>query len=217
MPHILLICNCLQFHDIHHHGDSLPLSDENCIDFISTSFDNFMDNNQDGVVSYSLLWETLKSYLRGQIIFYSAHLNRLRTAKMRQLTSDIFNIDQQLASYPSQVQIKQRLDLQAELDLILTNDAERLLLYSRSNYYEHGDKASRLLAHQLRCQVACRSIPQIQDSVGNLISEPEEINAIFKSLYSTLYTSEAPSDSQAMISFLQVKMSPQLIQQMTPD
>jgi len=40
-------------------------------------------------------------------------------------------------------------DSQTEFDLIPTNDAERLLLRSRSTYYEHDDKASWLLAHQL--------------------------------------------------------------------
>ncbi|KAF3840392.1 hypothetical protein F7725_019109, partial [Dissostichus mawsoni] len=45
-----------------------------------------------------------------------------------------------------------RVELQTEFDLITTTDAERLLLRSRSTYYEHGDKASRLLAHQLRRQ-----------------------------------------------------------------
>lgn len=40
-------------------------------------------------------------------------------------------------------------------------------------------------------------IPQIQDPIGNLISDPEEINSIFKFFfYATIYTSEAPSDSQ---------------------
>lgn len=112
--------------------NSLLLSDEKFVGFISASIDDFMATNQVGEVSYPLLWETLKAYLRGQIISYSAHLNRLHTTKIRQLTSDIFNIDQQLASSPSQVQIKSRLDLQAELDLILTNGAEQLLLHSHS-------------------------------------------------------------------------------------
>lgn len=160
--------------------NSLLLSDEKFVGFISASIDDFMATNQVGEVSYPLLWETLKAYLRGQIISYFAHLIGLHTTKIRQLTSDIFNIDQQLASSPSQVQIKPRLDLQAELDLILTNGAEQLLLHSHSTYYEHGDKASQLLAHQLRHQAASHLIPQIQDPIGNLISDPEEINSIFK-------------------------------------
>lgn len=134
--------------------NTLLLSDEKFIDFISTSIDNFLATNQDGVVTYSLLWETLKAYLQVQIISYSAHLNRVRNTKIRELTSHIFQIDQQLANSPPQDQFKKRLDLQAELDLLLTNDAEQLLLHSQSTYYEHGDKASRLLAHQLRRQAA---------------------------------------------------------------
>lgn len=107
-----------------------------------------------------------------------------------------------MASFPAQVQFKQHLDLQTELDIILTTDAEWLLLHTRSSYHEYGDKASRLMAHQLRRQAGSRLIPQIQDSSGNLISDPEGINAVFKSYYSTLYSSESPSDSHDLISFL---------------
>ncbi|KAF3833273.1 hypothetical protein F7725_026938, partial [Dissostichus mawsoni] len=49
---------------------------------------------------------------------------------------------------------------------------QRLLLRSRSTYYEHGDKASRLLAHQLRRQAASRMILQIKDSSGIPILVP---------------------------------------------
>lgn len=48
--------------------------------------------------------------------------------------------------------------LQTELDLITTNEAERLLLHSRSRYFEHGT----LLAHQLRRQVS-HLIARIKD------------------------------------------------------
>jgi len=178
--------------------NTLLLSDEKFIDFISNSIDNFLATNQDGVVTYSLLWETLKAYLRGQIISYSAHSRRVRNMRIRELTSNICQIDQLLANSPSQDKFKQHLDLQAELDLVLTEEAERLLLHSRSTYYEHGDKAGRLLAHKLRRQAASRLIPQIQDLSGNLISEPEGINATFKSFYYLLYTSESPSDAHDM-------------------
>lgn len=94
------------------------------------------------------------------------------------------------------------MDLHVELDLITTTNAERLLSHSRSSYYEYGEKANRLLAHQLRRRAASRLIPQIKDHSGKLISDPDGINETFKSFYSVLYSSEFPYDTSAMTSFL---------------
>lgn len=118
--------------------------------------------------------------IQGQIISYSFYLS-----------INITKLYQQLATCPSPSLLK-RVELQTEFDLITTNDAERLLLRSRVTYYEHGDKASQLLAHQLRRQVASRMIPQVRDSSGILHKGPTTINSVFHSFYSSLYKSESP-------------------------
>ena len=180
------------------------LSDNKFIDFISASIDEFIAINQNETdpISRSLLWESLKVHLRGQIISYSAHLNKILKAKIRALSIDINKLDEQLATCSSPNLLKRRVELQIEFDLITTADAERLLLRSHSSYYEHGDKASRLLAHQLRRQAASRFIPQTQDSSGRLHTNPSTINAVFSSFYSSLYESESPSDTTDMNYFL---------------
>lgn len=104
----------------------------------------------------SLLWESLKAYPRGQIISYSAYSNKSHKAKLQELTTKILDTDQQNVINPTPSLLKLHLDLQAEFDLITTTDAECLLLHSCSNYYEYGDKSSRLLAHQLKRQATSR-------------------------------------------------------------
>ena len=75
-------------------------------------------------------------------------------------------------------------------------------MLSRATYYEHGNKASRLLAHQLRRQAASRTIPQIKDPAGTLQTDPVTINSVFYSFYSSLYKSESSPDTSEMTSFL---------------
>ena len=89
------------------------------------------------------------------------------------------------------------------MDLLTTSDAERLLVRSRATYYEHGDKPSRLLSHQLKRQTTSRLIPQIKDSSGALVSDPTSINDIFRDFYFSLYESESSSDTTEMTSFIQ--------------
>lgn len=132
------------------------LSDDKFHKFITSAIEDFIALNQSDSepISKTLLWESLKAYLRGQIISYSAHIRKLRISTIQKLSSDLDSVDQQLATSPSDDLLKHRVTLQTELDLITTNEAERLLLHSRSRYYEHGDKSGRLLAHQLRHQAA---------------------------------------------------------------
>lgn len=88
------------------------------------------------------------------------------------------------------------------MDLISISSAERLLLQTRGTYYEHGDKANRLLAHQLKRQFTSRLIPQINNVSNTTVTDPVEINATYKSFYSSLYKSEFPVDTTKMNQFL---------------
>ncbi len=60
---------------------------------MSNSIDDFLLTNQTGSISYSLLWETLKAFLRGQIISYSAYVNKERRNRIKKLSDSIQALD----------------------------------------------------------------------------------------------------------------------------
>lgn len=66
--------------------------------------------NENDSTSHSLLWEVLKSYLRGQIIYYSALSDRKCHAKVAELTPASSNIDKRYALNPSPELFKQRME-----------------------------------------------------------------------------------------------------------
>lgn len=98
---------------------------------------------------------------------------------------------------------KERTRLKTELDLLLSTEAERLLLRSHGTLYEHGEKAGHLLAHQLKSRQASNQIVQIRDESGMVVTDPNEMNASFKSFYHQLYESEFPDDETQMYAFFQ--------------
>ena len=175
--------------------NSLLLSDQTFCDNMTTSMDVFLATNQTDSISHSLLWETLKAFIRGKIISFSAHKNRTLKAEIDDLTNSILDLDRTYSANPSPELYKKRLDLQNKFNLLSTRKAEKLLLHNRGTLYEYGDKASRLLAHQLKQKAASRLIPQIQNQTGNLLSDPSDINLAFKSFYSALYQSELPDET----------------------
>ncbi|KAI5105880.1 SH2 domain-containing adapter protein E [Silurus meridionalis] len=169
------------------------LADKDFCASISGAIDEFLLFNRLDSTPCSLLWETMKAYLRGRIS-YSAFTYREHRAKLRDISSAISQLNQSYASSPSPELYKQRVELQAEFDLLSTRDTECMLLRTRGSYYEYGDKPSRLLAHQLRRQAASRLIPQINNDSNVTVTDPIEINAVFKSYYSALYKSECLTD-----------------------
>lgn len=98
---------------------------------------------------------------------------------IQKLAADLFDIDQQLAIAPSADTLKRRVALQTEFDLLTIGDAERLLSHSRATYCEYGEKAGRLLAHQIRRQASSRLISRIKDKSETLQDHPLSINSVF--------------------------------------
>ena len=112
--------------------NSLLLSDEDFVKFISAEITFFLERNQTPGMSSSLVWESMKAYLRGQIISYSAQLRKRHNAKLEQLTSDILNLDATLALSPSNDLLKRRILLQTEFNLLSTRHIENLINKTQS-------------------------------------------------------------------------------------
>ncbi len=177
------------------------LSDESFCQHVSSSIDSFLKFNSTEQVSPTILWETLKVVLRGDIISYTSFINKERERKRQQLIETISKIDSQYSSSPTPELYKERIDLQTQYNLISSSQAEQLILRSWGFFYEHGDKAGRLLAHQLKSRASAQHISQIADDAGDITIDPLAINNIFMNFYSSLYKSETPKEQSKLVEF----------------
>lgn len=109
-------------------------------------------------MSSSTVWESLKVYLRGQVISFCAKQKRATTERLTKLIGEIQQLDMSLSLSPTPEMYKRRLIWQMEYNLITTKQAECLISKARSYAYEHGEKTGRLLAHQLRQRTANQSV-----------------------------------------------------------
>lgn len=178
--------------------DSTLLSDAKFCNLITQSIGNFLETNDTEDTSPSLLWETLKAFLRGEIISYTAHANKARKRRQCELIEAIADLDRRCSMLPSPELFEERLGLQTEFNLLSTKDAEKMLLKARGTLYEHGDKAGRLLAHQMKGKMASQQISQITNNSGSLVTNPSEINETFRAYYYDLYKSDSPEDDVDM-------------------
>lgn len=177
------------------------LSDEQFCQHIDNALESFITTNKLSCVSSSLLWETLKAVIRGEIISYSSSFAKKIKCEQDKLIESIKKIDRQYSISPTSELYKDRLTLQTQYNLLSTEKTERDILRSRGHVYEHGEKASRLLAHQLKSKSASKQIFQIYNTSQEITLNPTEINNTFKSYYSQLYSSEMPRNITTMDTF----------------
>jgi len=70
------------------------------------------------------------------------------------LIDSIRRVDHLNSMSPSPELYKERLNLQVQYNLLSTNKTEWYLSRSKGYIYEHGEKAGRLLAYQLKSKAA---------------------------------------------------------------
>lgn len=174
---------------LHWRFDTSMLSDEDVVNVIVSSIYIYKQTNNTPEVSHSTIWEAFKAFMRGQLISISSFEKKQRKQTINRLTDQIRQIDNQIASGPSPDLMKDRLLLKAEFDTFTSLEIAKMLLKTRHSYYEFGERAHRLLAHQLRQSSASNIISEIKTQYG-ITRDYLEINNAFKDYYISLYTSE---------------------------
>jgi len=112
---------------------------------------------------------------------------------MADLTDRSSQLERQYVNNSSPNLLKERLLLKTDFDTLSTVTTEEMLIKSRHTCYEYGEKANKLLAHQLRQSSASHIIQAIKVH-NTLLSDHYEINNSFLEFYRLLYSSEQTSD-----------------------
>lgn len=94
------------------------LSNQDFVKYISNHIDLFMETNQDPQRSKGCSWETLKAYLRGMIISYTASANKDNAKRRSEIEMRICAIDQEHSSTPP-LKISTRKEFHFKLSMTL--------------------------------------------------------------------------------------------------
>ena len=96
------------------------LSDQDFVNFIICQIDLFVCINKTPDVSASVVWESLKALIRGEIISYAAYQKRVRSDQLSMLTQRISQLDGVYATNPSPDVYKEHLSVLAKFDILMT-------------------------------------------------------------------------------------------------
>lgn len=158
--------------------------------FLKTELDYFFTTNKTPDVSPGLLWDTMKAYVRGLIISYTARLKKNSLKEQRELELELHQLQTKYNISPSE---ELRNDIQVvktALESLLTKKAEKSVFFMRQRMYEFANKPNRYLANLLRNRTPAQNILHIRDSSGIHNYDNRIINDTFKKCYKQLYTSQ---------------------------
>lgn len=135
-------------------------------------------------------------YIRGVMISYTSYKSKSHYRELISLEALIKALELDLYQNDSPEKHRELLLLRIRYKELSTNKIAANLLWLEQSYYDHGDKAGKLLAWRIKNMQSHRAINSIQLQNGDNTVDPVEMNSSFRTFYESLYRSEYPDDTQ---------------------
>lgn len=148
----------------------------------------YMVINDSGDVTPSILWDCAKAVMRGYIIEITSRIKKQREARRLALETKIMRLEREHKISRRGNILELLKQERQKLNDLLTYRAEGMLRFVKRKYYDMGNKASRLLAFQLRKAQLNHVVPKIKHPDTNRItSQPKEIAEALAAYYKKWY------------------------------
>lgn len=145
---------------------------------------HYFKTTEDDTISPTTLWEGSKAVMRGCTIAISSRLNKQRLSEQKELLET-----EHQQSKKKEVLITLKVT-RKKVDDLLTYITEGGLRFINRKYYQMGNKASRLLAFQLRKMQSSRTVHKIKSPDSDeILTQPTDIAEAFAAYYRKLYNS----------------------------
>lgn len=178
--------------------------------YINKIIDDFLALNDNGEVSDSTLWEAFKATMRGYIISYESSKRREQIRKQKDLEREIKRMEEVHVNSLVQSDYNKILKLKNEYNAITQEEICNLLFKNKQKHFEISDKPLKLLSRQLKGEHSTAVIHKIRSKTGEICTDPEDINNVFKDFYTELYTSKSDLSFSQLNDFLNKLSLPQL-------
>lgn len=164
----------------------------------------YLELNDTGEVSQTVVWDTLKAVMRGKIISVTTYLEKNKGAKTSRPAGKKGKQLQNEESNKGNAKVKGEIKkLKGEIDNIFTQDTqEKKMLFLKQKYYEIGSKSTKLLAYKLCKQRVENTIYKIQNPHTKAIENKlEKIQESFELYYQALYSQPQASNETQIEDF----------------
>lgn len=162
------------------------LNDKDFTAFVKAEFKSYLDINNTPETPPTMLWDCAKAYLRGSIISYTMAKKRQKVAKQKDLEDRIRDLEHEHKKGREHRTLNDLNKAHRELQDLLSEKIEGNLRFSKQQYYENGNRASRLLAFRLKKQQSSNVVQKLKSGDKSIL-KPKEIAEAFSEFYKILY------------------------------
>ncbi|KAM9301968.1 dynein regulatory complex subunit 7 [Gastrophryne carolinensis] len=172
-------------------NDSL-LSNGSTCSKIQVALQDYFTHNTNSVSSPISLWEAQKATMRGNIISIASAEKRERQRRIRDLTLKFEQAELHWRGNPSARNRRALDNLHSELNMLLDDQAEKRLRWSKQKFYTRGNKPDTMLTRKLRAADLDRRQPiKLKLDSGGVTADPDKVVSAFGDFLSTLYAAPA--------------------------
>uniref|UniRef100_H3AB40 Endonuclease/exonuclease/phosphatase domain-containing protein n=1 Tax=Latimeria chalumnae TaxID=7897 RepID=H3AB40_LATCH len=147
--------------------------------------------NKGSVWSQNTVWDMFKAHCRGVIISYAINKKQQMPNQRKELEKQLDEAEKVHMVDPKNEQLFVRVtQVCSNLQALIDRNMEFAFFRTKKKYYEEGNTAGALLAHQLKKCETVFTITAIKTKSGSITRDPKKINTEFLHFYKDLYTSQ---------------------------
>jgi hypothetical protein len=132
----------------------------------------------------------MKAFLRGKPIALSASKKKLERAHMSSLTTHLKALEQKEANSPKRSRRQEIIKLRGEINQLETRRTIQRINQTRSWFFEKINKIDKPLSRLTRGHRDSLLINKIRNEMGDITTDPEEIQNTIRSFYKRLYSTK---------------------------
>ena len=165
--------------------------DTDFIDLIKEKIKDFKIIHKDSQCDSNILWDSLKCFITGVAIEYSARKKRERNKEKNELLESIDKIKSKLSNnsvLPDDPLYSQLEELEDKLNKIFDFETKGLIIRSRVKWLEEGEKSTKYFCNLENRSWQKKNINKLKDNDNNLITDSKDILNNIYEFYSKLYS-----------------------------
>lgn len=163
-------------------NDSL-LTDPIIMDSLTKHMDNYFTENSLPDMPPATLWTAHKAVMRVHLINLATNKHRAKLADLRPLTRMPDHLYNHYNQSPTPEILEQINYKKRALDLLLSEDTEKALRWSKAKLLLFSNSASTMFARKLNHTVKPLHTNKLRNSAGTMVSHPNDILDIFVDYY----------------------------------
>ena len=153
---------------------------------IKEEIKRFLETNENEITTIQNLWDTAKTVLRGKFIEIQAHLKKIETFLINNLTLNPQELEEQQQRQPRRSTRKEITKIRAELNDIETKATILRINKSRSWLFEKITKINKPLSRLIKKKRERIQINTIRNERGEITLNPQKYR-IVRNYYEELY------------------------------